>query len=197
MLLESMIHAHSLRARAGVARPRSPLQLTSSRRAQTPCRGVAENFDHLLKRKSDHGTPIVDWLLETNKYAPNLTEAATAELRERELSLLESSKDGEQLRERVRRLRIAMANKGRTPWNMGKKHKPGALAAFTYYCHLRRDAVQSCLRNMHGWQRGVCARVRVCAAAPRSASASAPNVAAALSTRADIVLGNCKHVKHS
>ena len=122
--------ASGLKGRAGLAsKPRvlvaTPPQL-AHRIGPAVCRGKYENFDHLIGRESDFGSPIVDWLLVTNKYADNLTEAAIAELRERELRFAQSEQDGYSLRERVRRLRIAMANKGRTPWNMGKKHKPGA-----------------------------------------------------------------------
>jgi hypothetical protein len=81
-----------------------------------------EQIDHLNYRQSDHGTPIVDWLMETHQLASKLSEAAVEEIRRRERSM-----EGEDdVRNKLRKLRIAFANKGRQPWNVGKKHRPGA-----------------------------------------------------------------------
>jgi hypothetical protein len=81
---------------------------------------------HLENRKSEHGTPIVDWLLETSPYSTQLSEEAIEDLRERERKISEIDDVGE----RLRRLRIAFANKNRRPWNAGKRHRPGA-----YFSH--------------------------------------------------------------
>jgi hypothetical protein len=104
-----------------LALPRSP---------SIACKGKPDNLDHLYTRISEHHTPVVDWLLETNKHSPNLTEEAIVELRGKERSLDEDA----DLRERVRRLRIAFANKGKIPWNVGVPHRPGMLLRATVRC---------------------------------------------------------------
>lgn len=83
--------------------------------------GKPECVDHLLDRKSDHGTPIVDWLLETSPYAANLSPEQALGFREKERGF----PDSEPLKNKVRRLRIGFANKGKVPWNLGKQHRPG------------------------------------------------------------------------
>lgn len=75
----------------------------------------------LQSRESPHGTPVVDWLLETSPYSPLLQPVAIEDLRERERKIAHIEDIGEKLR----RLRIAIANKNRQPWNAGKKHSPG------------------------------------------------------------------------
>jgi hypothetical protein len=95
---------------------------------------IPEDFDHLLERASSHGTPILDWLLETNKYAAKLKPAGIDALRAKEHKLAEAFPND--LRERVRRMRISIANKNRSPWNLGKPHKPGAPHARSWICLL-------------------------------------------------------------
>lgn len=69
---------------------------------------------------SDLGTPVVDYLLETSPYSQFLDDNAITSMRDREKSLGDAATG-----EKLRRLRIAFANKGRRPWNAGKSHKPG------------------------------------------------------------------------
>lgn len=76
----------------------------------------------LQSRESPFGTPVVDWLLETSPYSQFLQPGAIEDLRDRERKIAHIEDIGEKLR----RLRIAIANKNRQPWNAGKKHSPGA-----------------------------------------------------------------------
>lgn len=51
--------------------------------------------------------------------------------RQERLKRLREGQDGSlDDKERLRRLRISMANKGRQPWNTGRKHSPGEAAPF-------------------------------------------------------------------
>lgn len=74
-------------------------------------------------RISQQGTPVVDYLLETSPYARFLDDTAVTSMRDREKSLGDAN-----VAEKLRRLRIAFANKGRKPWNVGKHHNRGANA---------------------------------------------------------------------
>ena len=80
-----------------------------------------EERTQLEARVSEFGTPVVDWLLETSPYSQFLQPAAVDDLRDRERKIAHI----EDIGERIRRLRIAIANKNRQPWNAGKKHSPG------------------------------------------------------------------------
>lgn len=49
-------------------------------------------------------------------------------------------------RERLRRLRISSANKGKVPWNKGRKHSPGAVAEVKH--HLRTPDIHTCTETI-------------------------------------------------
>lgn len=85
-----------------------------------------EDFSHLSTRISEHGTPVVDWLLETSEWAPSLTRENVAELRKRELKRRRMHPD-DAVANLARCMRIAFANKGRSPWNNGVPHSEGTL----------------------------------------------------------------------
>ena len=61
-------------------------------------------------------------------------------------SLNESERISE--KERLRRLRISQANKGRIPWNVGKKHRPGEQDAL-WCMHLQCMPCPACTQRRH------------------------------------------------
>jgi hypothetical protein len=73
----------------------------------------SENLDHLVHRESQSQSPLVDWLLEHNKHAQYLTDEHIERLRVREVDLAAQMPDD--LRTRLKRLRLAMAGLGRPP----------------------------------------------------------------------------------
>lgn len=118
-------HNHVVRLRA-VATPRVN---AATRRKSCVVHGKVtaaqlREREAVQARISTVGTPVVDYLLETSPYARFLDGPAIASIREREKSLGDAN-----VAEKLRRLRIAFANKGRKPWNVGKHHNHGATAA--------------------------------------------------------------------
>lgn len=90
-------------------------------------------------RLSPMGTPVVDYLLETSPYARFLDDTAITSMRDREKGLGDAN-----VAEKLRRLRIAFANKGRKPWNVGKHHNHGATAVASRClctCHMQGGEV--------------------------------------------------------
>ena len=110
-----------------LVKPRVALLTLGSRRRQgrkyseIVCGLKKEDTSVILQHPSPHGSPIVDYLLIHNKFAPNLSPADIEEIRDKEKVVFASLED----RERIRRLRIAFANRGRQPWNLGISHSPG------------------------------------------------------------------------
>lgn len=98
----------------------------------------------LQNRESPFGTPVVDFLLETSAYSQFLDKNDVDDLRNRERNIAHI----EDIGERLRRLRIAIANKKRQPWNVGKKHSPGNswLSGFPEW-QLFSSIIQPCTQN--------------------------------------------------
>ena len=66
-------------------------------------------------------------------------------IREQQVGILEE-------KERLRRLRISMANKGKRPWNFGIKHKPGKDFAVPVSTHASVSCFRCiCNRRQHCW----------------------------------------------
>lgn len=78
-------------------------------------------WEFLRARESSQGTPIVDYLIETSPYASELTEKDIEDIRKKE----RRQDSEEDLNNRVRKLKISIANKNKPPWNLGKKHRAG------------------------------------------------------------------------
>lgn len=123
MLLRQTLHpTHAVRLRA-VASPHvtaAPLRSSCIVHGKTTAAQLRER-EAIEASASTVDTPVVDYLLETSPYSKFLDEDAIASMRTRERSLSDAPTG-----EKLRRLRIGFANKGRKPWNVGKHHKPGA-----------------------------------------------------------------------
>lgn len=105
------------------AKVHAPLMRTSCVAHGKTTAAQRREREAVLARESVWGTPVVDYLLETSPYARFLDETAVASIRAREKSLGDAP-----VGEKLRRLRIAFANKGRKPWNVGKHHNHGVLS---------------------------------------------------------------------
>lgn len=103
-------------------RPLKSTQCQRRTRRSTVAHGKKEDIEHVFLTTAEH--PIVEFLLHTNKFADALMEEDIADLRAREVrlaGLLPALED----RERLRRMRIAFANKKRAPWNVGHQWSEG------------------------------------------------------------------------
>lgn len=119
--------------------------LNSSSRAEASLESTASTFgtQNVMQSEAASTEGLSD--ISTSPEAQYCPPRELKRIREQQVGILDE-------KERLRRMRISTANKGRRPWNLGIKHKPGKDCAVPAVTHSRFSWFRCiCNRQQHCW----------------------------------------------